>query len=80
MIPEKKWWQSKIVWFNSLMTLLYLAVYAEQTLSPEFVPYALVVQGVVNVLLRVWFTETKITTPFSNAEVVMAKPRKKLRK
>jgi len=54
---NKNWWKSKTLWFNVVTTLaLGLELLTD---VPVLNPEALVlVGGLVNVVLRVWFTNT----------------------
>jgi hypothetical protein len=56
----KKWYQSKTVWFNLLTGLLTSLGLAQGVVPPEAIPYIATLSGIVNVILRVWFTDTKI--------------------
>jgi len=58
----KKWYQSKTIWFNSIMTLVDTAAFLEAVPGlPEWLPVvALLVHGIGNIILRVWFTSEPI--------------------
>jgi hypothetical protein len=66
----KLWYESKTLWFNALMTIVFavpvIAASAE-ALSPEQAvlinSIAALITGLGNVFLRVWFTDTPIDTP-----------------
>ncbi|MHA2246909.1 MAG: hypothetical protein ACXADY_18335 [Candidatus Hodarchaeales archaeon] len=58
----KAWYQSKIVWLNVITTLV---LSAEALMGLELIPPAVAVYvlggvTVLNVILRVWFTDTSI--------------------
>lgn len=54
----KPWYLSKIVWVNVVATLAALyELFAASPIFPQGVlPYFLLVVGVLNAILRVWFT------------------------
>jgi hypothetical protein len=57
-----KWYQSKTIWFNIIMTLL--SVISVLQGMEEFLEYAklfLIITTVGNVILRVWFTSSSIS-------------------
>lgn len=60
---EKNWWESKTVWFNIVMTVIngagFVISMAGQ-LPEQLIVYALMVQGFGNIVLRTWFTDTRI--------------------
>ena len=58
----KAWYESKIVWVNAITTVVLAAgVLLEQSLIPVVaVPYILGGVAILNVVLRVWFTDTEI--------------------
>jgi hypothetical protein len=59
---SKKWWQSKTVWLNVISLLLGVIAVIQQYVDSKTV---LLVVGILNVVLnvvvRVWFTDTKIS-------------------
>ena len=59
----KPWYLSKIVWTNVVATLI--AVYSLFQVTPLFpanwLPYFGLVVGVLNIVLRVWFSDTQLT-------------------
>lgn len=59
---EKPIYLSKTVWLNVITTLIaVLTLMTEGNLvPPEYVPWILMVVGILNVILRVWFTEEPI--------------------
>lgn len=58
----KEWYESKMVWFNIIMTVVELVAFVGTLpgLPSEVLPYLATIQGVGNVVLRVWFTELGI--------------------
>lgn len=60
------WYQSKTVIFNAITTVIgVLALVAQSDLiTLEVVKVVLIIVGALNVVLRVWFTDSAVTTPF----------------
>lgn len=58
----KLWYQSKMVWFNLIMTLINILALLQvfPGLSPMIVEYLILLQGIGNIILRIWFTNTGI--------------------
>ena len=56
----KKWYESKIIWFNVLMTILDILSLVEARALFDPTTMA-VIHGAGNIILRVWFTNTKIS-------------------
>jgi len=58
-IDTKKFYESKTLWFNALMTVLLLAELLRELpwVSPEMLT---VLIGAGNVVLRVWFTKKAV--------------------
>jgi hypothetical protein len=58
----KSWYESKTVWVNVITTVLaVLALLPEGGLvPPQAVPYILLVDGILNVVLRIWFTDKPV--------------------
>ncbi|MCH7541553.1 hypothetical protein IH981_02115 [Patescibacteria group bacterium] len=54
---------SKTVWFNFLYTVIEIAALATETLplSVRWLAIVVLIQGSVNIILRVWFTKTGLT-------------------
>ncbi len=54
---------SKTLWFNLIITLVEGAAFFEASgvLSQASLPWLMSIQGVGNVLLRVWFTDSALT-------------------
>ena len=50
---------SKLVWVNLILTLIAVLdlVQASPVVPPEFLPYIVLGVGVLNIVLRIWFTE-----------------------
>lgn len=60
---KKKWWQSKTVWMNVITFALGVIAVIQQYVDAKMV---LLVVGILNValnvILRVWFTDTSIAS------------------
>ncbi len=56
---QKKWWESKTIWFNVVMTIVDIAALSSVVtfISPEV---AALIQGIGNIILRVWFNNVTI--------------------
>jgi len=52
-------WKSKMVWFNAITTLVLMAQLIGE-LQPELAGFTAGIMGAGNIILRVWFTDTKI--------------------
>ena len=58
-----KWYQSKTVWFNVLMTIIGVTTLLQSVATFDKYAQALVlISAVGNVILRVWFTSTNIAS------------------
>ncbi len=61
----KMWYQSKIVWLNVITTVIaVLTLLGAGTLSfmtPQTVELTLLAVAILNIILRVWFTDTAVT-------------------
>lgn len=60
------WYTSKTVWFNaitSIVAILTLVPQVSGVLPDEFHKYILLAVGALNVVLRIWFTDSPVTTP-----------------
>jgi nicotinamide riboside transporter PnuC len=56
---------SKTVWFNAITTIIGIAAYLQtQTFFEKYVPILLLVVGVGNIILRIWFTQTPLMIGF----------------
>lgn len=67
MTQTIKWFESKTIWFNIIVTVLGIAASLQSIAT--FDKYAQVlglVTVIGNVILRVWFTNTVIATPITN--------------
>ena len=66
----KPFYASKMVWFNAITTLIAVLSLLPQAsgldLPPQVANYALLAVGVLNVILRVWFT----TAPIEGAPTI----------
>jgi hypothetical protein len=60
-IEVKKIHKSRTVQFNVIYTIIAIAALLMNYIPEEYVPLLAVVQGVGNVILRVWFTSQPIT-------------------
>ncbi len=66
-MQSKPFWQSKTVWFNILMTAIGVITLIQTQLQnqPEFMAiwgvYFVLAQGIINLMLRVFYTNTKLT-------------------
>lgn len=60
-IEVKKIHKSRTVQFNAIYTIIAIAALLMNYIPEEYVPLLAVVQGVGNVILRVWFTSQPIT-------------------
>lgn len=58
----KSFYLSKIVWLNVLTTVVAVLTLLQDNplIPPEAQPYVLAAVGIVNVVLRVWFTDMAI--------------------
>jgi len=61
--------KSKTVWFNIIMTFTEVALFLQDILPPEYMIYAFIVQGVGNIILRIWFTNTGLTLTRNNGDM-----------
>ena len=60
----KKWYQSKTVIFNSIMTLVMIAQLVGQT-NEELAGVTALVAGIGNIIIRVWYTDTAVERSIS---------------
>jgi hypothetical protein len=60
----KPWYASKVIWTNVVATLV--AIYSLMQVTPLFpanwLPYFGIVVGVLNIILRYWFTDSTLTS------------------
>ncbi len=60
-MDQKHWYQSKMVWFNVVMTILGITAFFQA--RGFFDPVTTTtIQGIGNVILRIWFTNTSLTS------------------
>ena len=61
----KNWWKSKTFWLNVItMVLAVFTLLSEQPfIPPNVLPFVLFAVGVLNLILRLWFTNTATTQP-----------------
>ena len=57
---KKKWYMSKTVQFNVLYTVAEVCLVALDFIPAEYVPLLMAVQGIANVVIRVWYTNMAI--------------------
>lgn len=57
---------SKIVWVNIIMTVLAVLDMLSTTpiVPPEYLPYLAAFAGVLNIVLRIWFTDSTLQGVF----------------
>ena len=67
----KKWYQSKVFWFNllGLLTSIFGEVTKIIPLSPTVITYFTLIMTVGNILLR-FFTEVPIESPLNSATAI----------
>lgn len=60
----KAWYTSKTVWINTITLLIAVASLAlQQEIIPvEAVKWVLFGSGVLNLILRIWFTDTELAS------------------
>jgi len=60
----KKWWTSKLFWINLVATVTAAAdqLLELNMLTPEIYGYVLGSLGIVNIVIRLFFTDTKLTS------------------
>ena len=58
----KKWYESKTTWLNIVTTLIAIVVMVREQIPvpEEYVWILVLVTGILNIVLRVWFTDTEI--------------------
>lgn len=74
-MSPKAWYQSKTVWLNIVTTLVMIAGILTAALGsapfavPAWVPWAIgIFVAVLNIVLRVWLTNTSITPLFGGSQ------------
>ena len=59
----KKWYESKTIWFNIVMTVLQVVnLLISLTDDPRMTASLVAVQTIGNIVLRVWFTSVPVGT------------------
>ena len=61
MPTSKPFWQSKVVWLNIFTTLAAFLDLLDKQVPVQVAPYILLGSGLVNIILRIWFTGTTLT-------------------
>jgi len=56
----KPFYASKTVWLNVIATVIGALTLAQDAIPTEYKTYVILAVGVLNVILRVWFTEAPI--------------------
>jgi len=59
-MTPKPFYFSKTVWLNIILTLIGALALATDTIPTEYKPWAILAGGVLNVVLRVWFTDSPV--------------------
>lgn len=60
------WYTSRTVWFNAITSLVGILTLIPQVagvIPDEYLKYILLAVGALNVVLRIWFTDSPVTTP-----------------
>lgn len=59
-----KWYQSKTVWFNVVISLIAFLALPEfvRLLSPKWLQYDLLLSAIGNLVLRIWFTKSVVSS------------------
>lgn len=60
------WYLSKTVIFNALTTLAAILSFlptVSNLIPPEAIPALLGLVGIVNIIIRIWFTDNAVTKP-----------------
>lgn len=52
---------SKTVWFNVIMTIVNFGAYFQTVVPANWLPYAIGVQALGTIVLRIWFTSATLT-------------------
>jgi hypothetical protein len=60
-VQTKKWYESKTVWLNVITTAVGILTLLSESLPEEYTAVILTIIGALNVVLRVWFTNTAVT-------------------
>jgi hypothetical protein len=58
----RKWYHSRVIWFNIIMTIIDIAAYLQgaKLFDQSVIPLLVTIQGLGNVILRVWFTNMSL--------------------
>ena len=59
---HKKWYESKTIWFNIIMTISGVAVVITPHIPEKWAALTMSIQGIGNLVLRVWFTSATISS------------------
>jgi hypothetical protein len=65
----KNWYESKTFWLNLLTALVMIAdlLVQQPFIPPAYLPFIATLVGILNVVLRVWFTDTGIASKAARA-------------
>ena len=67
---RKQWYESKTIWFNIIMTISGIAVVITPHIPEKWTAFTMSIQGIGNLVLRVWFTSATISSaPVETQEV-----------
>jgi Mg2+/citrate symporter len=71
---HKQWYHSKTIWFNVIMTISGIAVVVTPHVPEQWTALTMSIQGIGNLVLRVWFTSSSISnepaeTPVESTEL-----------
>ena len=60
----KNFWESKVFWLNIITALVMVLdlLMKQPFIPPEYLPFVTFAVGVLNVILRIWFTDTGIAS------------------
>jgi ABC-type thiamin/hydroxymethylpyrimidine transport system permease subunit len=68
----KEWYMSKTVWFNVITMVAGVIALMQGVVSdPQLISSLVLAQGLINVILRVWFTSAPIGEQVVKGEVVV---------
>jgi hypothetical protein len=59
-MAPKFFYLSKTVWLNVVLTAIGAVALLTDAVPAEYKPYVILAGGILNVVLRVWFTDTPI--------------------
>lgn len=60
------WYTSRTVWLNAITTIIAILTLIPQVagvIPDEYHKYILIAVGALNVVLRIWFTDSPVTKP-----------------